>query len=122
MAGARLRVYPHAIEGGRLSIQPPSDALKPPRSLASPATGCAPASPARNIFVSVTVRALHNQRDHAYQHGSVFQAIEHGMSLLSAGAGQVRIVDSTGREHCPLGLYRALLVAAPANAPLKQAA
>ncbi|KQP07736.1 hypothetical protein ASF28_11465 [Methylobacterium sp. Leaf99] len=69
--------------------------------------------------MSFTVHARVSLRALSYQHGSILGALEQGLSLLTAGMSDVRIVDSGGRSHSPTALYAQLFgpraaVAAPA--------
>ncbi|MCJ2081049.1 hypothetical protein [Methylobacterium sp. J-090] len=68
--------------------------------------------------MSFTVHARVSLRALSYQHGSIVSALEQGLSLLTAGMSDVRIVDSAGRSHSPTTLYAQLFgpraaVAAP---------
>jgi signal recognition particle GTPase len=68
--------------------------------------------------VSFTVHARVSLRALSYQHGSILSALEQGLSLLTAGMSDVRIVDAGGRSHSPMALYAQLyaprVVAEPA--------
>jgi len=58
--------------------------------------------------VSFTVHARVSLRALSYQHGSIMAALEQGLSLLTAGMSDVRIVDGSGRSHTPTALYATL--------------
>ncbi|KQP58631.1 hypothetical protein [Methylobacterium sp. Leaf112] len=58
--------------------------------------------------MSFTVHARISLRALSYQHGSIVSALEQGLSLLTAGMSDVRIVDASGRSHNPTALYAAL--------------
>ena len=73
--------------------------------------------------MSFTVHARISLRALSYQHGSIVGALEQGLSLLTAGMSDVRIVDAAGRSHNPMVLYaelfgpRATAAAATVDAP-----
>ena len=56
--------------------------------------------------VSFTVSAGTPSQVYSWQHGSMMSALEQGLSLLTAGMDDVRIVDSEGRSHSPATLYQ----------------
>lgn len=58
--------------------------------------------------MSFTVHARVSLRAFCYQHGSIVGALEQGLSLLTAGMQEVRIVDGNGRSHTPMALYAQL--------------
>jgi hypothetical protein len=58
--------------------------------------------------VSFTVHARLSLRALSYQHGSIVSALEQGLSLLTSGMSDVRIVDAGGRSHNPTTLYAQL--------------
>lgn len=58
--------------------------------------------------MSFTVHARISLRALSYQHGSIVSALEQGLSLLTAGMSDVRIVDASGRSHNPTVLYARL--------------
>lgn len=58
--------------------------------------------------MSFTVHARVSLRAFCYQHGSIVGALEQGLSLLTAGMQEVRIVDGNGRSHTPMALYARL--------------
>lgn len=58
--------------------------------------------------MSFTVHARISLRALSYQHGSIVGALEQGLSLLTAGMSDVRIVDAGGRSHTPTALYAQL--------------
>lgn len=58
--------------------------------------------------VSFTVRARISARQFSFQHGSMLGALDQGLTLLSAGMSDVRIVDADGRLHSPASLHQLL--------------
>ena len=56
--------------------------------------------------VSFTVSAGTASRNYSWQHGSLLSALEQGLSLITSGLSDVRIVDSEGRSHSPAALYQ----------------
>lgn len=58
--------------------------------------------------MSFTVTALVSARRFVYQHASVLNALDQGMSLIAAGMTDVLIADGSGLARTPADLYRAL--------------
>jgi hypothetical protein len=58
--------------------------------------------------VNFTVTARASARRFAYQHASVLNALDQGMSLIAAGMADVRVVDGSGLARTPADLYRQL--------------
>jgi 3-oxoacyl-(acyl-carrier-protein) synthase len=56
--------------------------------------------------VSFTVTARASARRFAYQHASLLNALDQGMSLIAAGMADVRIADGDGLAHSPAELYQ----------------
>ncbi|CAO4173487.1 hypothetical protein EEDFHM_02302 [Methylorubrum populi] len=65
--------------------------------------------------VSFTVNAGTASQTYSWQHGSMLGALEQGLSLMTAGLTDVRIVDSEGRSHSPAALYQRLFGAQPTD-------
>ncbi|MCJ2049473.1 hypothetical protein [Methylobacterium sp. J-070] len=58
--------------------------------------------------MSFTVTARESARRFAYQHASLLNALDQGMSLMAAGMADVRIADGSGATRTPADLYRHL--------------
>lgn len=58
--------------------------------------------------MSFTVTARLSARRFTYQHASVLNALDQGMSLIAAGMADVRIADASGRARTPAALYQSL--------------
>ncbi|MCJ2091079.1 MULTISPECIES: hypothetical protein [unclassified Methylobacterium] len=58
--------------------------------------------------MSFTVTARESARRFAYQHASLLNALDHGMSLIAAGMADVFIADGNGLTRTPADLYRHL--------------
>ncbi|MGH1589016.1 hypothetical protein ACRBEV_12435 [Methylobacterium phyllosphaerae] len=58
--------------------------------------------------MSFTVTARESARRFAYQHASLLNALDQGMSLIAAGMADVRIADGRGPARTPADLYRHL--------------
>jgi hypothetical protein len=58
--------------------------------------------------VSFTVTARESARRLAYQHVSLLNALDQGMSLIAAGMADVLIADGNGPARTPADLYRHL--------------
>lgn len=56
--------------------------------------------------MSFTVSAGTASRLYSWQHGSMLSALEQGLSLMTAGMNDVRIIDSEGRSHSPAAFYQ----------------
>lgn len=65
--------------------------------------------------MSFTVSADTASRVYSWQHGSMLSALEQGLSLITAGMNDVRIVDSEGRSHSPTALYQRMFGPQPAR-------
>ncbi|MEH3116243.1 MAG: hypothetical protein PGN25_01085 [Methylorubrum populi] len=65
--------------------------------------------------MSFTVSAGTDSRVCSWQHGSMMSALEQGLSLMTAGMSDVRIVDSEGRSHSPAALYQRMFGQRPAE-------
>ena len=55
-----------------------------------------------------TVSARNAARRFAYQHASVLNALDQGMSLIAAGMAEVTITDGSGQVRSPAALYQSL--------------
>ena len=55
-----------------------------------------------------TVSARIAARRFAYQHASILNALDQGMSLIAAGMAEVTITDGSGRVRSPAALYQSL--------------
>jgi hypothetical protein len=58
--------------------------------------------------VSFTVTARASARRFVYQHTSLLNALDQGMSLIAAGMTDVLIADGSGLGRTPADLYRHL--------------
>ncbi len=58
--------------------------------------------------MNFTVSARLAARRFAYQHASVLNALDQGMSLIAAGMAEVTITDGSGRGRSPAALYQSL--------------
>lgn len=58
--------------------------------------------------MSFTVTARASARRFAYQHASLLNALDQGMSLIAAGMADVLIADGSGSARTPADLYRHL--------------
>jgi hypothetical protein len=56
--------------------------------------------------VSFTVTARASARKFIYQHATLLNALDQGMSLIAAGMTDVRIADGDGLAHPPAELYQ----------------
>lgn len=73
--------------------------------------------------MNFTVSARLSARRFAYQHASVLNALDQGMSLVAAGLSDVMITDGDGRVRTPAALYQTLFAAGCAGPnPLRSAA
>ncbi|MCJ2144797.1 hypothetical protein [Methylobacterium sp. E-066] len=58
--------------------------------------------------MSFTVTARESARRFAYQHASLLNALDQGMSLIAAGMADVLVADGNGLARTPADLYRHL--------------
>ncbi|WCS28892.1 hypothetical protein LOK46_32390 (plasmid) [Methylobacterium sp. NMS14P] len=58
--------------------------------------------------MSFTVTARESARRFAFQHASLLNALDQGMSLIAAGMADVLIADGSGPARTPADLYRHL--------------
>jgi hypothetical protein len=58
--------------------------------------------------MSFTVTARLSARRFAYQHASVLNALDQGMSLIAAGMADVKIIDGNGQARTPAAWYQSL--------------
>ncbi len=58
--------------------------------------------------MSFTVTARESARRFAYQHASLLNALDQGMSLIAAGMADVLIADGSAPARTPADLYRHL--------------
>ncbi|MCJ2066301.1 hypothetical protein MKK63_26915 [Methylobacterium sp. J-088] len=72
--------------------------------------------------MNFTVSARVSARRFAYQHASVLNALDQGMSLIAAGMADVTITDGSGRTRSPAALYHSLFGGSRAGAPQGAAA
>lgn len=58
--------------------------------------------------MSFTVTARMSARRFVYQHASMLNALDQGMSLIAAGMADVLIADASGLARTPSDLYKHL--------------